>query len=116
MYYFGLFRKLALKAALAATALLSAIEVAGAQMSPAEQRGRTFAMANCGKCHSTDKFSPSPLGLAPPLRQLHERYPIERLEEALAEGIVTGHANMPEFKLPRDQVGDLIAFLKTFER
>jgi mono/diheme cytochrome c family protein len=87
-----------------------------AQMSPAEQRGRTFALANCARCHAIDKVSPSPLAIAPPFRVLHQRYPVETLEEALGEGIVTGHPNMPEFKLAPDQVGDFIAYLKTLER
>jgi cytochrome c len=86
------------------------------QMSPAEQRGRTFALANCSSCHSIDKVSPSPLRIAPPFHELHGRYPVETLEEALAEGIVTGHPNMPEFRLAPDQIGNFIAFLKTLER
>ena len=36
---------------------------------------------------------------APPLRNLHERYPVEDLEESLAEAIRTGHPAMPEFAL-----------------
>ena len=86
------------------------------QMSPAEQRGRTFAQANCSSCHSIDKVSPSPLPIAPPFRELHLRYPTESLEEALGEGIVTGHPNMPEFKLAPDQIASFLAFLKTLER
>lgn len=71
---------------------------------------------NCSRCHSIDKVSPSPLRIAPPFRTLHLKYPVETLEEALAEGIVTGHAAMPEFRLDPGQVGDVIAFLKTLER
>jgi cytochrome c len=52
---------------------------------------------------------------APPFRELHNRYPVETLEESLAEGIVTGHADMPQFQLSPDQIDDLIAFLKTLE-
>ena len=44
---------------------------------------------------------------------LHLRYPVENLAEALGEGIVTGHQNMPEFRLDPGQVGDFIDFLKT---
>lgn len=87
-----------------------------AQVSPREQRGQTFARANCAMCHAIDKVSPSPLSIAPPFRELHLRYPVETLEEALGEGLVTGHPNMPEFKLEADQVGDFIAFLKSLER
>jgi len=87
--------------------------VASAQMSPAEQRGQTFALANCARCHATDKVSPSPLPIAPPFRLLHQKYPVENLAESLAEGIVTGHPTMPEFRLDAGQVGDFIAFLKS---
>jgi len=83
--------------------------------SPQEQRGRIFAMNNCARCHSIDRISPSPLKIAPPFRTLHKRYPVESLGEALAEGIQTGHPTMPEFKLDPDQIGDLLAYLKTLE-
>ena len=90
--------------------------VASAQMSPAEQRGRTFAQANCARCHAIDKVSPSSLPIAPPFRSLNEKYPVEKLAESLAEGIVTGHPTMPEFRLELDQVADFIAFLKSLTR
>ena len=86
-----------------------------AAASPQEQRGKTFAMNNCARCHSIDKVSPSPLKIAPPFRTLHKRYPVETLGEALAEGIQTGHPTMPEFQLEPDQIGDLLAYLKTLE-
>lgn len=87
-----------------------------AQMDPKQQRGLTFARANCARCHSIDKITASPLEAAPPFRELHKRYPVETLEEALGEGIVTGHPNMPEFRLDPDQIGDLISYLKWLER
>jgi mono/diheme cytochrome c family protein len=83
--------------------------------SPAEQRGRAFALTNCARCHSIDRTTPSSLKIAPPFRTLHNRYPIETLAEALAEGIVTGHPTMPQFQLEPDQINDLLAFLKTLE-
>ena len=81
-----------------------------------EERGRRFALTNCAKCHSVDKVTPSPLAIAPPFRILHQRYPVETLQEALVEGISTGHPTMPEFRLDPDQATDFIAFLKTLER
>ena len=56
------------------------------------------------------------LPIAPPFRTLHERYPVDDLEEPLAEGIVTGHPTMPEFRFDPGQVGDIIAYLKSLER
>ena len=102
----------------AALAICNLIFVASAyaQMDPRQQRGLTLATANCAHCHSVDKVTASPLTLAPPFRELHNRYPVESLEEALGEGIVTGHPNMPEFRLDPGQVGDLISYLKWLER
>jgi mono/diheme cytochrome c family protein len=83
--------------------------------SPSEQRGKAFALNNCARCHSIDRVTKSPLRIAPPFRTLHLRYPIETLEEALAEGIVTGHPTMPQFVLQPDQIHDFLAYLKTLE-
>ena len=84
--------------------------------SPAEQRGLVFVRTNCSRCHSVDKVSRSPLPMAPLFRTLHERYPVENLEEPLAKGIITGHPSMPEFKLDPGQIADVIAYLKSLER
>jgi cytochrome c len=83
--------------------------------SPAEQRGKTFALTNCARCHSIDRVTQSPLKIAPPFRTLHLRYPIETLGEALAEGIETGHPTMPAFQLDPDQIHDLLSYLKSLE-
>lgn len=83
---------------------------------PTVQHGLAFVRANCARCHAIDKVSLSPLAIAPAFRELHKRYPIDSLQEAFAEGIQTGHQNMPEFRLDPDQVGDVIAYLKTLER
>ena len=93
--------------------LISLVPAAAA--SPQEQRGKTYALNNCARCHSIDKVSPSPLKIAPPFWTLHKRYPIETIAEALAEGISTGHPTMPAFQLDPDQIGDLLAYLKTLE-
>jgi hypothetical protein len=46
---------------------------------------------------------------------LGQRYPIESLEEALAEGIMTGHPDMPEFSFDADDVGAIIDYLKSIQ-
>ncbi len=79
------------------------------------QRGAEIARANCARCHSIEKSGASPFSEAPPFRTLHRKYPVETLEEALGEGIFTGHPAMPEFQLEPDQIGDFIAFLKSLE-
>lgn len=87
-----------------------------AQMSPEVQRGLAYVRTNCARCHSVDRITDSPLRIAPPFRELHERYPVENLAEALAEGIRTGHPTMPEYRLDPGQVADVIAYLKSLER
>jgi cytochrome c len=79
------------------------------------EQGRRLARLYCARCHAIDKVSPSPLKIAPPFRTLHERYPVETLQEALAEGIVTGHPTMPEFRFDPDQINDFLLFLKSLE-
>jgi mono/diheme cytochrome c family protein len=79
------------------------------------EQGKRLALTYCAKCHSIDKVSPSPLTIAPPFRQLHERYPVESLQKPLTEGIMTGHPTMAQFSFDADQVGDFIAYLKTLE-
>jgi mono/diheme cytochrome c family protein len=93
--------------------MLVAIASANAQ---SVQRGLNYLRANCARCHAIDKVSESPLKLAPAFRTLHLKYPVESLQESFAEGIRTGHGNMPEFRLEGDQIGDVIAYLKTLEK
>jgi len=100
---------------LAITACSATPAASDEALSPAAQRGRVLLLTNCARCHAIDKASQSPLKIAPPFRTLHLRYPIENLEEPLAEGIITGHPTMPEFRFDPDQVGDIIAYLKSLE-
>ena len=85
-------------------------------LSPAAQRGLVIVRTNCSRCHAIGRVGDSPLPIAPPFRALHERYPVDDLQEPLAEGIVTGHPTMPEFRFDPGQVGDIIAYLKSLER
>ena len=82
---------------------------------PRAQRGRVLLQTHCAQCHAIGRVEASPLTIAPPFRELHKRYPVEDLAESLAEGIVTGHPTMPEFRLDPAQIGDVIAYLKTLE-
>lgn len=77
--------------------------------------GRQIAQANCSPCHAIGPEGASPLARAPAFRTLHEKYPVEFLEEALAEGIVVGHSPMPTFVFTPPDIGNLVAYLKTLE-
>ena len=108
--------RIPLAAAVALTALLPQLARSEETLSPAAQRGLVFIRAHCSHCHAIYRAGASPLKVAPPFRTLHERYPVESLQESLAEGIITGHPSMPEFRLDPGQVADVIAFLKSLER
>jgi cytochrome c len=94
---------------------MAAVLAAGGALADSADRGFVFAKTNCSLCHAIGRYDQSPLPIAPPFRTLHERYPIEDLEESLAEGIVTGHPSMPEFHLDGAQINQLIDYLKTLE-
>ena len=104
-----------LVALVAISALLPPMAGAEEALSPPAQRGLVFVRTHCAKCHAIDRISSSPLAAAPPFRKLHERYPVETLQESLAEGIVTGHPAMPEFQLDPGQVNDVITYVKSLE-
>jgi cytochrome c len=98
-----------------AVLVLTAATMPALAASPAERRGKAYALKHCARCHSIDRVTKSPLAAAPPFRTLHSRYPVETLAEAFAEGIYTGHPAMPGFQLDPDQIHDLLAFLKSLE-
>ena len=98
-------------------ALVAAAIARAEEPDPAAARGRVFAEQNCGSCHAVGPSGESRNPKAPPFRTLHERYPVENLTESLAEGLRTGHPEMPQFEaLDTAQIDDLIAYLKSLER
>lgn len=97
-------------------ALLALVLPMAALASPTAERGRALAAAHCAGCHAIGPTDASRHPAAPPLRVLHRRYPVEHLAEALAEGVVTGHPAMPEFRFIPAEIEALIAYLQTLER
>ncbi len=80
------------------------------------KRGEALLARNCASCHAVGRTGDSPQKLAPPFRSLGQRYPIESLEEALGEGIMSGHPDMPEFSFDAADVGAIIAYLKSIQQ
>jgi cytochrome c len=79
------------------------------------KRGEKLLTDACGSCHAIGGAD-SPVKDAPAFRTLGRRYPVEALEEALAEGFMSGHPDMPEYKFDADDVGAIIAYLKSIQR
>jgi mono/diheme cytochrome c family protein len=86
-----------------------------AQTSPA-LRGEAIAQRQCARCHAVGVSGDSPVGRAPPFRELSKRYPIENLAEALAEGIVTGHSGMPLFTFDPRDIDALLTYINGLHR
>lgn len=74
-------------------------------------QGKSLVELNCARCHAVDRTSQSSHADAPPLRTLAQRYPLESLEEAFAEGISAGHPDMPEFVATPEQIGAILAYI-----
>jgi len=104
----------AMRGALVLLALLAVGGSAAAQ--PAElARGEMLVRRHCAGCHAIGAVGVSPDKAAPPFRNLHTRYQIDDLAEALAEGLLTGHPAMPEFRFSPKDVRSIIAYLKSFQ-
>jgi mono/diheme cytochrome c family protein len=78
--------------------------------------GEALLKKNCGACHAIGRADASPDKAAPAFRVLGKRYPVEQLEETLGEGVMTGHPDMPEYTFDADEVGAIIAYLKSIQQ
>jgi mono/diheme cytochrome c family protein len=78
-------------------------------------QGRKLAEVHCSRCHAIGNEGTSPMEGAPPFRDLKLRYPVDDLAEALAEGIVTGHPQMPVFTFSTGEIDSLLTYLDSLE-
>jgi mono/diheme cytochrome c family protein len=105
-----------MRRALYCTALLTALGLFStcyAQSHAAIKHGQEIAQHLCARCHAIGPEGQSPHPSAPPFRTIVAKGHPENLEEALGEGIVVGHADMPQFQFTPRDVGALIAYLKS---
>jgi mono/diheme cytochrome c family protein len=78
--------------------------------------GKVLVEFNCARCHAIGTTDKSSHPDAPPFRTLSKRYPLTDLEEALAEGISTGHPDMPEWVANPDQIDAIIAYIASVQQ
>ena len=88
---------------------------AAAEDGAALKRGEALVTKDCARCHAVGRTGASTNPQSPPFRTLGKRYPVESLEEALGEGIISGHPDMPEFSFAGDDVGAIITYLKSIQ-
>jgi cytochrome c len=70
--------------------------------------GQRLVVDKCAPCHAVGRSDLSPK----PFRSLHLKYPVAHLAEALAEGITTGHSDMPEFVFSPDEIAAILAYIE----
>ena len=101
--------------ALLATGAVAMSSVSAQQGTPSLKRGEALLTKNCARCHATGTAGLSPHPAAPPFRTLARKYPIDGLQEALAEGLSVGHPDMPEFVFEPEEIGAILAYLKSIQ-
>ena len=106
-----------LRQLLAATVAILSLFVVSSVAQPFSQEGRGEALLSrhCAMCHAIGRSGTSPHAAAPAFRTLGQRYPLDSLEEALGEGILSGHPDMPEFAFEAYDVGAIIRYLKSIQ-
>ena len=77
--------------------------------------GEKLIAQYCTACHSVNAAQPSPHKEAPSFTGLSKNYPVEALAESLAEGIMTGHPDMPVFVFDAVSVDRIIAYLESIQ-
>jgi cytochrome c len=92
-----------------AYALLAASQVFAGAL---PDKGEVLITKNCVRCHAIGATGESTHKEAPPFRQVVTRYPIENLAEALAEGILSGHPDMPEFVFAPGEIDAILSYLE----
>jgi mono/diheme cytochrome c family protein len=97
-------------------AILAFIAVSSlTRLSSQENRGEALLSRHCAMCHAVGPAGTSPHAAAPPFRILGQRYPLESLEEALGEGLLSGHPDMPEFRFAPRDVGAIVRYLQSIQ-
>jgi cytochrome c len=99
-------------------ALISALVLANSALADEQKailHGKALVIENCSGCHAIGNTDVSPNPKSPPFRTLSQRYPLDALEEAFAEGIDTGHPDMPRFVASPDQIADILAYIGTLK-
>lgn len=101
---------------MAAGVFLVLVSAAHADEADVIAQGKALVEEKCARCHAIGLDDKSPHGKAPPFRDVVEIYPSENLAEALAEGIVSGHPDMPVFKFEPPQIEAFLGYLNSLSK
>jgi mono/diheme cytochrome c family protein len=77
--------------------------------------GHELAVARCSRCHAVDRTGDSPNRRAPRFRDLGAGFPFGGLRDALMQGMIVGHPEMPIMHLTQAESGDVVAYLRALQ-
>ncbi len=80
--------------------------------------GYEIAATRCSGCHEIGQRSSSPIPNAPTFKVLADRWPVDYLAEALAEGISVRHGadiKMPEFVFTPQEIEDFLVYMESLK-
>jgi mono/diheme cytochrome c family protein len=78
--------------------------------------GNELLRQRCASCHAISVTDQSRHSSAPAFRDIVKRYKPELLAEALAEGILTGHPDMPVIAFQPHEVGAIVQYLEQLSK
>jgi mono/diheme cytochrome c family protein len=78
--------------------------------------GKAVVERNCSQCHAVGRAGSSPNPNAPAFRDMSRRLDVEQLGEGLAQGILTEHPAMPEFRLTPPEIIGVIRYLRAIQQ
>lgn len=82
-----------------------------ADTSTLAERGRAILKEKCGRCHSVQPGSVSPLKNAPPMSDVYAQFAPRELQQELLEGMVSRHKEMPQIEFSHEDVDAILAYL-----
>jgi mono/diheme cytochrome c family protein len=88
----------------------------GSAQQSSDEFGSELLRQHCSSCHAIGISDHSRHPSAPPFRNVVKRYKPEVLAEALAEGIMTGHPEMPIFTFEPQEVASIIQYLEQLSK
>ena len=80
------------------------------------EAGQRLLARDCAGCHAIGRSDVSAHPAAPVFRELSSLYPVALLAEALAEGIMSGHPDMPVFEYQAEEVDQIIVYLESIQQ
>jgi cytochrome c len=98
-----------------AVVLLSLSVPAWSQTPTTAARGKIIVTRLCGHCHAVERAGASPHPAAPAFRLIDRQIDLDSFHERLRQGLFSGHADMPQFRLSREEARAVQAYLRSIQ-